>query len=150
MFARPRRPTRRGTATIEFAVVVPILLTFILGIIEVGRLVMVAQVNTNAAREAARYAAQGNASTPTIDSYTRTYLSAAGVNGASSTTTTTVAVEYQSGGSWAATADPSKLPPGTPVRVTVSVNFGQQSWLPAQFFVGSNTRVRGVAVMRRE
>jgi Flp pilus assembly protein TadG len=131
-------------------VVVPILLTFILGIIEIGRLVMVAQVNTNAAREAARYASQGGANSSTIDSYARTYLTSAGINGASSTGTTSVAVEYQSAGTWAATPDPSALPSGTPVRVTVSVNFNQQSWLPAQFFVGSNTRVQGVAIMRRE
>ena len=51
MFVSATRPAgrgRRGAATVEFAVVIPILLTFILGIIEVGRLVMVAQVATNA------------------------------------------------------------------------------------------------------
>jgi hypothetical protein len=34
--------------------------------------------------------------------------------------------------------------------VTVSINFAQQSWLPTQFIVGSNTQVQGAAVMRRE
>jgi Flp pilus assembly protein TadG len=149
---QPRSAARRGAAIIEFAVVTPILLTFILGIIEIGRLVMVAQVDTNAAREAARYAAQGKADTATVDAYTRDYLTAAGIAGAAagSNSAVTVAVEYQNGGTWAATSDPSTLAAGTPIRVTVSANFNQQSWLPSRFFVGNNTLVQGVAVMRKE
>src|SRR5690349_16982247 len=118
--ARTSRPRRRGAATVEFAVVVPILLTFILGIIEIGRLVMVAQVDTNAAREAARYAAQGGANTAAVDSYVRTYLSAAGINSAASGpgSAVTVTVEYQSGTTWTATTDPTTVPSGTPIRVT--------------------------------
>jgi hypothetical protein len=108
-------------------VVVPILLTFILGIIEIGRLVMVAQVNTNAAREAARYASQGGANSSTIDSYARTYLTNAGVNGAGSTSTTSVAVEYQSAGTWAATPDPSALPSGTPELIRQLLNGPNQA-----------------------
>ena len=149
---RPTRARRRGAATVEFAVVVPVLLMFILGIIEVGRLVMVAQVDTNAAREAARYAAQGGGDTTAVDAYTRTYLTAAGISNAASgqNSAVTVAVEYQSAGAWAAATDPSTLPSGTPIRVTVSVNFNQQSWLPTRFFVANNTQVQGVAVMRKE
>jgi Flp pilus assembly protein TadG len=149
---RSRPARRRGSSTVEFAVVAPVLLTFILGIIEVGRLVMVAQVDTNAAREAARYAAQGKADTATVDTYTRTYLTAAGINGAASGagSSTTVAVEYQNGTNWTSTTDPSTLASGTPIRVTVSVNFNQQSWLPTRFFTGNNTQVQGVAIMRKE
>ena len=140
---------RKGAATVEFAVVIPILLVFILGIIEIGRLVMVAQVNTNAAREAARYASQGGANSSTIDTYTRNYLSAAGVTGATGSAVT-VTIESQSGTTWASTTDPATLPSGTPIRVTVSANFNQQSWLPSRFFVGDNTQVQGVAIMRKE
>jgi Flp pilus assembly protein TadG len=153
MLARTCHPARRrGAATVEFAVVVPILLLFILGIIEIGRLVMVAQVDTNAAREAARYASQGAANTSTIDTYTRNYLTSAGINGAAAgqDSAVTVTVEAQANGTWAATNDPSTLPSGTPIKVTVSSNFNQQSWLPTRFFVGNNTQVQGVAIMRKE
>jgi Flp pilus assembly protein TadG len=154
MLAHSPKSTRqhRGASVVEFAVVAPVLLTFILGIVEIGRLVMVAQVNTNAAREASRYAAQGNANTATVDAYTRTYLSAAGINAAAAGTnsSTAVTVEYQNGAVWTATSDPSTLPAGTPVRVTVSVDFNHQSWLPARFFVGDHTQVQGVAIMRKE
>lgn len=146
----PRR--RRGAATVEFAVVVPVLLLFILGIIEIGRLVMVAQVNTNAAREAARYAAQGSGDATAIDTYTRNYLTAAGINNAAAGagSAVTVTIEQQSSGTWVAVSDPTTVASGTPLRVTVSANFNQQSWLPTRFFVGNNTPVQGVAVMRKE
>ena len=146
-------PGRRAAATVEFAVVVPVLLVFVLGIIEMGRLVMVAQVNTNAAREGARYAAQGNVDTATVDTYLRTYLTAAGVSNAAAGTNTavTVTIEAMSGTStWTTVTDPSTQAAGTPLRVTVSANFNQQSWLPTRFFVGNNTQVQGVAVMRKE
>ena len=151
--SRGRQPARRrGAAIVEFTVVIPVLLTFILGIVEIGRLVMVAQVATNASREGARYAVQGAANTATIDSYLRTYLAAAGLSNtaAGGGSAVSVTLEYQSGGSWVATADPSTLASGTPVRATVSVNFDSQSWLPTRFFVGNNTHVQGVAVMRKE
>jgi Flp pilus assembly protein TadG len=156
MLVRHLRPgstqKRIGAAIVEFAVVAPILMVFILGIIEIGRLVMVAQVATNASREGARYAVQGSASTSTIDAYLRTYLSSAGLSntGSGAGSAVTVSIETLSGATWAPTGDPSTASAGTPVRVTVSVNFNSQSWLPSRFFVGNNTQVQGVAVMRKE
>ncbi len=150
-YSRQTRP-RRGAATVEFAVVLPVLLTFILGIIEFGRLVMVAQVSTNAARETARYASQGSANTMTVEAHTRNYLTAAGINGAAAGpgSAVTITIEYQSGETWTTTTDPSVLPSGTPIRATVSSNFNQQSWLPTRFFVGDNLPVQGVVIMRKE
>ena len=143
---------RRGSAIIEFAVVAPILMTFILGIIEIGRLVMVAQVSTNASREGVRYAAQGKANSATVETYVRDYLADAGLTGTAAGGNSAVAIttEYLAGDGWTATDNPSALAAGTPVRTRVVVNFNRQSWLPAQFFVGSNAQVQGVAVMRKE
>src|SRR5438874_495261 len=147
-----RRGRRRGAAIVEFAVVAPILVTLVLGIIEVGRLVQIAQMATNAAREGARYSAQGSADTAAVDSYLRTYLGAAGFRSAASGANSSVAVgvDTQSGGSWTSTSNPSTAASGTPVRVTVTIDFAKESWLPTQFFVGSGAKVQGVAVMRRE
>lgn len=144
------RPRRRGAATVEFAVVVPVLLLFLLGIVEIGRLVMVAQVNTSAAREAARYAAQGTADAATIEAYTRNYLSAAGIARADDANAVTIRIETPSGDAWSTVSSPSGVAPGTPVRVTVSTNFNQQSWLPSRFFVGDDAQIRGVSIMRKE
>jgi len=147
-----QRQRRSGSALVEFAVVAPILMIFILGILEIGRLVMVAQITTNASREGARYAVQGDANTAAIDSYLRTYLSAAGLSNTASgsNSAVTVTVESYSGSAWTTTADPSTVASGSPIRVTVAVNFNSQSWLPTRFFVGNNKQVQGVTVMRRE
>jgi Flp pilus assembly protein TadG len=147
---RPGAP-RSGTAAVEFAVVLPFLMAVSLGIVEIGRLVMVAQLATNASRESARYAVQGNATTAEVKAYTLQYLAAAGVPNSA---VTTFAVDYQttSGGAtaWTATADPKTVPAGAPVRVQLKVDYNTVSWLPTRFFLGSGTQVEGVTVMRRE
>jgi len=57
LFAKRKRSTpRRGAATVETALVLPICLLFLFGILEYGRYIMVLQVTTNAAREGAHYA----------------------------------------------------------------------------------------------
>lgn len=52
----PRSSRRRGATLVEAAMVLPIVLLFLLGILEYGRYVMTLQVLTNAAREGAHYA----------------------------------------------------------------------------------------------
>ncbi|MGD9723026.1 MAG: TadE/TadG family type IV pilus assembly protein [Pirellulales bacterium] len=47
---------RRGGAIVEAALVLPLVLMFLFGIMEYGRYVMMRQILTNAAREGARYA----------------------------------------------------------------------------------------------
>jgi len=47
---------RRGGVVVEAAIVLPIVLMFLFGILEYGRFVMTMQIVTNAAREGAHYA----------------------------------------------------------------------------------------------
>lgn len=47
---------RRGASLIEAALILPIVMMFLIGILEYGRYVMMQQVLTNAAREGAHYA----------------------------------------------------------------------------------------------
>ena len=54
-----RRKGRRAVAAVEFAAVLPLILTLLLGIWEVGRLIEIQQYLHNAAREAGRQAATG-------------------------------------------------------------------------------------------
>src|SRR5438105_13470314 len=53
------RPTRRGTASVEFAACLLVLLPLLLGLWEVGRLVEVQQLVAHSAREGGRAAAAG-------------------------------------------------------------------------------------------
>jgi Flp pilus assembly protein TadG len=155
MRTAPARRPRRGAAAVEFAVILPVLLLFILGIVEIGRLVMVGQLATNGSREGARYAAQGSADSATVEAYTRQYLAQTGIPSAA---VTGFAIESQSTSttngvpttSWSAVADPSAASQGTPIRVRFLINYDQVSWLPTRFVLGSGTRVEGVSVMRKE
>ena len=65
----PRNPkiqTRRGSAVVETALVLNVLLLMVLGIFEYGRLVMIRELMLNAARESARMAVVGTASNPPV------------------------------------------------------------------------------------
>src|SRR5881227_655267 len=95
---------RRGVAAVEFAVVLPLLLTLLVGIWELGRIINVQITLNNAARDAARLGAQANivslsgnytqihynTGTPNVDGAVRAYLQAAGVTNLSG-----LAVEFQ-------------------------------------------------------
>ena len=79
---------RRGAVAVEAAFCLPLLLVFMVGIWEVGRMVQVSQILANAAREGARYAAAGNlnisgVNTPItvamVQQNVQNYLTAAGL-----------------------------------------------------------------------
>lgn len=120
---------------VEFAVVAPLFFLFLLfPMIEVGRMVMVKQVITNASREGARIGVLDGATTADVTSAVNNYLSSAGVQGATVTVT----------------PDPlSSAGYDAQVTVTVSVNFNQVSWLPSPMFLGEQN-LSAVTVMRRE
>ena len=58
-----RRDRRRGVAAVEFAFVMPAILALLVGIWELGRLIEIQQLMTNAAREGARLAVVSTNST---------------------------------------------------------------------------------------
>lgn len=155
--ARPSDYHRRSAAAVvELAVVLPILMMLILGIIEFGRLLMVAQLVTNTSREGARYAVQSDHTVSDIKQYNLDYLSAAGIS-PSAVAVNEVAVQVAASGSTPATwtalpdaANVNAVTQGTPVRVRVNVNFSQVSWLPSGVFVGSGNQLSGITVMRKE
>jgi Flp pilus assembly protein TadG len=131
---RSPRLHRLGASAVEFAIVAPIFFMVVLGIIEFGRMIMVQQVMTNAAREGARVAVIDECTTARVNTKVQEYLTTARVNGASVTV--------------------SPDPPSTagfdqPVTVTIQCEFADVSWLPAPFFLGGRT-LEASAVMRRE
>jgi Flp pilus assembly protein TadG len=64
----------RGTALIEAAMTIPIILLIMVGIFEVGRAYQTWQVVTNAAREGARASVIPNTSAATVTALVRTYM----------------------------------------------------------------------------
>ena len=131
---RSFRLYRRGAAAVEFALVAPLLLLMVMGMIEYGRMVMVQQVITNATREGARRAVLDGSTTGDVTAAVQTFLTNARVNGA------VVSV----------TPDPpSSASFGEPVTVSVQVPFSEVSWLPTPMFL-SSTNLSASTVMRRE
>ncbi|MBI3864300.1 MAG: pilus assembly protein [Planctomycetia bacterium] len=126
---------RRGAAIVEFALVAPVFLTMITGIIELGRAIEVVQILTNASREGARVGSyETTTATSTITTTVNSYLSQAGITGA----TTVVSPNTPSGAS-----------NGQQVSVTVSIPFASVSWLPSPFFLGGQT-LSATSVMCRQ
>jgi Flp pilus assembly protein TadG len=127
------RNKRQGAAAVEFALIAPLLVTLILGMIEFGRLMMVEQVLTNAAREGCRTAVVIGGSTSNATSAVATYLNGSGISGQ------TVTVS----------PDPSAALNGDPITVTISVPFSSVSWLASPFWLGGKT-LTATVIMRKE
>jgi len=128
------RGARRGASVVEFALVAPIFFMVVLGIIEFGRMSMVQQVITNAAREGARIAVLDGSTTVGVTNKINDYLTAASISGATVTTTPD---------------PPSNAGFGQPVTVNITIAFSDVSWLPTPFFLGGKS-LTATVVMRRE
>jgi Flp pilus assembly protein TadG len=128
------RRARHGAAVVEFAVVSPVLIILLLGMLECGRMIMVQQSLATAAREGARSAIVQGTSVSTAKSVVESFLAGVGVTG---TDITVSPIET------------SSLAHGQPITVSVSVAFSKVSWLPHPFFL-KNTTLSSTATMRRE
>ncbi len=137
----PSRRRRRGASTVEFAIILPLFILLVFGMLEFGRFILLHQVVSNCAREGARHAAQDEATvgavTATIDQYmTDNQIS-----------NYTVSVHNPTGTSIAAL---NSIEMDQPVSVTVDVLYRDASWLPFTMILNANTRVSSTATMRRE
>ena len=83
------RKTRRGNgqALVEFALLVPLLIIIVLGIVEFGRIWMTMNVLASAAREGARIAAVTSPDPAQVQTAVENTLNAANITGATITTT---------------------------------------------------------------
>ena len=127
----------------EFAVVAPVFVLLVFGMIEYGRMVMVQQMLTNASREGARRAVLDGSTEADVRNVVKNYLTPANVPVADADITIMI-------GDPAAAAALSTADFGDPVHVKVGINFGQVSWLPSPMYLNSSTRMEAVSVMRKE
>jgi Flp pilus assembly protein TadG len=128
---------RKAAAVVEFAVAAPVLVTLVFGMIEFGRVMMVEQELTNAAREGCRAGVLAGGTTSAVTSVVTNYLANSGVPLSNPANQITVS------------PDPSTALAGTAITVTVSVPFSAVSWLPVPMFMGNSTLTASV-VMRKE
>ncbi|MFO0879461.1 MAG: TadE/TadG family type IV pilus assembly protein [Gemmataceae bacterium] len=133
-------PRSRGIAAVEFAIVMPVLLVIMVGLWEVGRLVQLQQILTNAAREGARLAAQSqtinslseptqislSTGSPNVKQQVVNYLKQSGLNVNTNDVTVTFAFT---------TGDRTKTQPyqgvkGQQFRVGVELPVSNLQWSP--------------------
>ena len=125
----------RGTATVEFAVVLPLLLLIIFGILEFGRIMMVVHMLNSAAREGARVAALPGTDNDMVLARISEELSGAGLSVDSYVFTP---------------ADITDAERNDPVTVNLRINYSSIAWVPG-FFPGLDEMIlQGVVVMRKE
>lgn len=129
---RSCRP-RRGATAVEFALVGSTFFLMVLGIFEMGRVMMVKHLLTNAARHGCRLGTVQGYTNTAIQTAVTNKLTAQGINNA--TVTVTVNVNDQAG-------NPSTAASLSEISVKISLPATQVSWLPySKYALGNLTTI---------
>ncbi|MGB6045558.1 MAG: TadE/TadG family type IV pilus assembly protein [Pirellulales bacterium] len=120
---RSRCSHRRGAVAVEFAVISPLVFLLIFGSIEFGRGMMVVHTMEEAVRTGCRMAIVDGATTSEVETAVQTLLHSNGVTAYTLTISPALASVCQ----W------------DPVTVSVTVNYGNVSWLPSLMYLGGKT-----------
>ena len=132
-----RRNKRRGASAVEMALVAPVLVTLLLGMIEAARLGMVAQMLTTAAREGCRVAVLDGMTQTDVQSRINAVLTGSGIS------VGTVTPTCPSNDTW------TSAPSGTAITVSLSVPYSQVTWLKVPGFFNGVT-ISAAATMSSE
>lgn len=122
-----RRAVRRAAASVELALLLPLILILLLGIWEVGRMIEMQQLLTNAAREGGRQASTGNLTNAQTAQVVRDYLVNAGVP--TTNVTVTVANVTSAGTDVSAAAQLDQL------SVTVTLPCADVRWVALNYLI---------------
>jgi Flp pilus assembly protein TadG len=140
---------RRAAAALEFAIVCPLLFLIFLGMIEIGRAMMVAGSVANAARVGARSAAVTGGGYDSAVAAASRVLSDAGLpsSGALVVTVTVNDVVVKDEASFTEAAVP-----GATITVKVALPYASVSWLPGggALFLSSNQLITAANTMAKE
>ena len=129
------RKYQRGSAAVEFAIVLPILMTFLFGIMEFGRIMMVSHTLNNAARAGARIAVLPGADNSNVLNAINAELSGCGLTADSyELTPSDVSTAYRD----------------DPVTVTVRMNYESIGFVVGYFPMLNGIQLQGKVVMRKE
>jgi len=107
--------SRRGVATVEFALVAPLIFLFVFAAIEFGRVLTVIHALEAAAREGCRIAISWDTTTQDVEDEVAERLNSFGISGYDLTidpTPPTSALQWE------------------PITVQIAVTYGKVSWLP--------------------
>jgi Flp pilus assembly protein TadG len=142
---RSRATQRQAVAAVEFALLLPLLLTFLLGVWEVGRVVQINQILSNAAREGARKASTGVNTYADVNTTVSNYLQNAGVPDLSNLQVQVANLTQNNAGP---NYDPSQANQLDQLQVTVSLPFSNVRWTTLSLITNSNTQLNAQATWR--
>jgi Flp pilus assembly protein TadG len=151
MKGRPPLSQRRATASVELALLAPVLLAALFGIWEIGRLVQMQQVVDNAAREGGRQAARGDLTAAQVQTAVTNYLQDAGINTTGITFTYTDASVTPSVQRTAPidvnnpAIDVSQAQPSDQIHMAVNVPYKNVRWLAINLFLSDTTMMTATA-----
>ena len=141
---------RKGVAAVEMAVVSPILVLFLLGMIDVGQFTNVHQKVVNASREGARVAARNATSDfTTVETAVMKYLADAFPAVSSGTLNSAAAVTLRDADGNSVIKDMSSVSTGSELTVEVTLKFDDIRWISGLTLLDSKT-VASTTEMRRE
>lgn len=141
--ASPSPPNgREGSVVVEFAFIMVVVTTLVLGTFEISRALMVRQVLTDAARKACRLGIQGTATNSTLTTDISGTLSENGLSVSNATVTILVNGQSADVSSARARVDP--------VSVQVSIPSSSVRWTTNFLMTGMNIRSQAVVMLRQQ
>ena len=136
--SRIRRHARPGAALVEFAVVSPVLVLLVMGMIEVSRAIQVKNYLTDASRSAGRVAIQPGNSTSDVTANVNSILTANGLPTAYATTTVLVN---------GASVDVNTAKKYDLISVQVSIPVSRVNWVPLIYFNSTSVESEKISMM---
>ncbi|OYP38401.1 TadE/TadG family type IV pilus assembly protein [Rhodopirellula sp. MGV] len=134
MNIRRKKNDRRGTAAVEFALIVPLMLIFTFGLIEMSRISIIKETIIQASREGARVGIRPTASSYDVQTRINEELQIMNISGANITVTPTSLHTAE---------------PGDEVSVKIEIPISEVSLVPG-FFNFDGVDIVAETVMRRE
>jgi Flp pilus assembly protein TadG len=122
---------RSGTAAVELAVVAPFVIILLVGLLEVGRIVQMNQIISNAAREGARKASTGVNTYSDVQTTVANYLTRAGITNQTGLVVNVVDVTQSNAGP---TFNPSTAVYLDQLQVTVTLPYANVQLAPLPGF----------------
>ncbi len=144
---RSSAPRRCGAVTVELALVLPIFLMLVFGIIEFGRGFMVGQLVTNAAREGARRAIVDGSTNSDVSTFIKNFMHSSS-NVKTADVSVTIAVTPAAGNPANPTNNLATCLSRDLVTVTVVIPFNKVALIGGKYLAGKN--LSGKAAMRHE
>jgi Flp pilus assembly protein TadG len=131
-----RRRGRRGSAAVELALTLPLMITMLSGLWELGRALEVQNVLANGAREAARQASTGQYTNAQVQQIALNYIKAS-LNDTTGTLTVNLAVTVTNLN--APGTDATAAVSLDPIQVSIAVPFKDVRWINLPLVTNNST-----------